>query len=138
MNEKKKRIELDNLELATPEVEEKVFEESCKSLLERDEKFKKEAFNTPVKYLSADLLDVSVFLNILIEKLDLDFFNENEMESFKDDHSTWNYKNIQINYTGDERYKQELLTSLLQFIESIDFTRVRLFRKWTYRSQECY
>ncbi len=117
---------LDNLELATPEMEEKVCEESIKSLIARDKKFKRDAFSTPVKYLSGDLLNVAVFLSILIEKLDIDFFDENDMLSFKDDHSTWNYNNIQINYTGDDRYKQGLLEQLSLFIDSLDFTRVRL------------
>jgi len=125
MSKKKKEV-LDNLELATPEVEERVVKESIEDLIKSDEKFKKDAFSTPVKYLSADLLDVAVFLSILIEKLDLDFFDENDMLSYKDDHSTWNYKNIQINYTGNERNKQLLLMFLSNFIDSLDFTRVRL------------
>ncbi len=125
MNEEKKKI-IDNLELATPKVEEKAFEESMKSLIKRDEKFKKDAFSTPIKYLSSDLLDTAVFLSILIEKLDLDFFDENEMLSFKDDLSTWKYKDIQIKYTGDERNKQLLLMFLSKFIDSLDFIRVRL------------
>lgn len=125
MNEKKKEI-LDNLELSTPEVEERVVQESIELLIEGDEKFKKRAFSTPVKYLKADLLNIAIFLNVLIEKLDLDFFNENDMESYKDDHSAWNYKDVQIEYIGDERYKQDLLMVLLHFIESLDFTRIRL------------
>ncbi len=122
----KKKKELDNLELATPKVEERVVKESIKSLIEREKKFKKDAFSTPVKYLSGDLLETAVFLSILIEKLDIDFFDENDMLSYKDDHSTWKYKDIQINYTGNERGKQIVLMFLSNFIDSLDFTRVRL------------
>lgn len=125
MSKKKKEV-LNNLELATPKVEERVVKESIEDLIKSDEKFKKDAFNTPVKYLKSDLLDIAVFLNILIEKLDIDFFDENMFLSYKDDHDSWKYKDIQINYTGNERNKQFLLTVLSNFIDSLDFTRVRL------------
>lgn len=126
MTNKKIKI-LDNLELATSEVEERIVKESIEYLKKSGDKFYKDAFSTPIKYLKSDLLDVAEFLSILIEKLDLDFFDENEMESFKDSNDVWKYKDIQINYIGDEKNKQFLLMFLLRFIESLDFTRIRLF-----------
>lgn len=64
MAKKKKEI-LDDLELSTPKVDERVAKESMEYLIERDEEFKKDAFSTPVKILSGDLLDTSIFISIL-------------------------------------------------------------------------
>ena len=125
MTNKKIKI-LDDLELATPEVEKRVVKESIKSLIERDEKFKKEAFSTPIRYLRGDLLNVSIFLNVLIEKLNIDFFNENDMKSYNDSND-WIFKNLQINYNGNEKYEQDLLNRLLLFTNSLDIIRLRLY-----------
>lgn len=126
MSKKKKEV-LDNLELATPEVETRIAEESGKWLQDKQDKYVKEALNTPAKILRGDLTDVCIFLSILIEKLDVDFFDENDMLSYKDDHDSWKYKDIHIKYEGNDGNKEFLLELLSHYIDALDLTRMRLF-----------
>ena len=137
MTKKKKEI-IDELELLTPEVEERIVKESWKFLIEREEKFYKDTFSTPAKILRGDLREVSVFISNLIEKLDLGFFDANKILSCEDEDSAWLYKDIQIKYVGDDGVKQVLLNQLLLFIDSLDFTRVRLLENELTESKKLF
>ena len=132
MAKKKKEI-IDDLELATPEVEEKVFKEITQKESDEQNKFYYESRIIPAGLLRAPLKDASIFFNILIELLDADYHYDNEFESFKEDDFYHGgmicnaFKNIKIEYTGDERDKQLLLEILSDLITHLDYARIKLY-----------
>ena len=80
----KKKKELDDLELPTFEVEERISKELSQEERDKLNKFYYESLIIPANLLRAPLKDASIFFNILIELLDADYHCDNEFESFKE------------------------------------------------------
>lgn len=132
MNEKKKEI-LNNLELSTPEVDERMFKELGQEESDKLSEFYYESKIIPANLLRTPLEDASVFFNILIETLDPDYHHNNDFESFKENELYHGgmicraFKNIKVEHIGDERDKQFLLEILSDLITHLDYARIKLY-----------
>lgn len=121
MTKKKKEIILEDLEIITPEVEWKMGMDSLKAMAEEEQKQKKEAFETPVKYLKSDLIEIAMFINILIKRLDPEYHDVNNFPDCEEWNGSDIFKDIQVKYTGDERSKEFTLYCISRFLTSLDY-----------------
>jgi len=130
---KKKKEELDKLELSTHEVEERIYKELGQESSDKQAEFYYESSIIPAVILRGPLEDASIFFNILIEMLDPEYHYDNEFESFKKD--DWYhggticraFKNIKVEHVGDEEDKQFLLEILTDLITHLDYARIKLY-----------
>jgi len=121
MTKKKKEIILEDLEIITPDVEWKMGMDSLKAMAEDEQKQKKEAFETPVKYLKSDLIEIAMFINILIKRLDPEYHDVNNFPDCEEWDGADIFKDIQVKYTGDEKSKEFTLFCISDYLTSLDY-----------------
>jgi len=126
----KKKIEIidddDNYSKMKKSKEWKEAMESLRKLAEADEKYKKEAFTTPVKFLKDDLEKAKMFINILIKRLDKNFYDTFEFAECEEWYGADMFKDIQVRFSGDGERKELTLFKISELLTSLDYITRRL------------
>lgn len=123
MSKKKKEIVDDELELLTPEIEERMFEDSMKILIEDETEFFEKVRNKPINDMISDLKRTIHILMSLMKDIDPEAYDIHALQKCDYYEGVVNLKE-----EIDEEYKQAYIKDLFDFVENISIVKMHLVK----------